>query len=117
MTRASLLEVVRQDYVRTAAAKGLPRRTVVLKHALRNALIPVITIVGINFATLLGGAVATESVFAWPGLGREVLTSINMRDYPVMMGGVLAIAAVFVSVNLLVDLSYAFVDPRIRHGE
>ena len=116
MMRSSLLEVVRQDYVRTAQAKGLPLRTVVLKHALRNSLIPVVTIVGVSFAGLLGGAVATESVFAWPGLGRELLQAVDQRDYPVVMGGTLAIAAVFVTVNLLVDLSYAFIDPRIRHG-
>lgn len=116
MTRSSLLEVIRQDYVRTAQAKGLSRAKVVLKHALRNSLIPVITIVGISFAGLLGGAVATESVFAWPGLGRELLQAVDQRDYPVVMGGTLAIAAVFVTVNLLVDLSYALIDPRIRHS-
>jgi peptide/nickel transport system permease protein len=116
MTRSSLLEVVRQDYVRTAAAKGLSRARVVLWHALRNALIPVVTIVGINFAQLLGGAVATESIFAWPGLGNEILKAIHQRDYPVVMGGVLAVATVFVAVNLLVDLSYALIDPRVRHG-
>lgn len=115
MMRSSLLEVIRQDYIRTAAAKGLSRGRVILKHALRNSLIPVLTIVGINFAGLLGGAVATEYVFAWPGLGKELLNAINLRDYPVVMGGVLCIATVFVIVNLLVDVSYAFVDPRIRH--
>ena len=116
MMRSSMLEVIRQDYVRTAQAKGLPRRTVILKHALRNSLIPVVTIVGVSFAGLLGGAVATESVFAWPGMGRELLQAVDQRDYPVVMGGTLAIAAVFVTVNLLVDLSYAFIDPRIRHA-
>ena len=115
MMRSSLLEVIRQDYIRTAAAKGLSRRVIVFKHALRNSMIPVLTIVGINFAGLLGGAVATEYVFAWPGLGKELLNAINLRDYPVVMGGVLSIATVFVIVNLLVDVSYAFVDPRIRH--
>lgn len=115
MMRSSLLEVVRQDYIRTAAAKGLPRRRIVLKHALRNSLIPVVTIVGINFAGLLGGAVATEFVFAWPGIGKELLKAINLRDYPVVMGGVLVVAGVFVLANLLVDVSYAFIDPRIRH--
>lgn len=116
MMRSSLLEVIRQDYVRTAQAKGLPRRTVILKHALRNSLIPVVTIVGVSFAGLLGGAVATESVFAWPGMGREILQAVDQRDYPVVMGGTLAIAAVFVIVNLIVDLSYALIDPRIRHS-
>ncbi len=116
MMRSSLLEVIRQDYVRTAMAKGLPRSRVVFKHALRNSLIPVVTIIGISFAGLLGGAVATESVFAWPGLGRELLQAVDQRDYPVVMGGTLAIALVFVTVNLIVDLSYAFIDPRIRHG-
>jgi len=115
MTRSSLLEVIRQDYIRTAQAKGLARRVVVLRHAMRNALIPVVTIVGISFAGLLGGAVATEAVFAWPGLGRELLQAVDQRDYPVVMGGVLCIATVFVAVNLLVDVSYAFIDPRIRH--
>ena len=116
MTRSSLLEVIRQDYVRTAQAKGLPRHVVILKHAMRNSLIPVVTIIGISFAGLLGGAVATESVFAWPGLGRELLQAVDQRDYPVVMGGTLAIASVFVVVNLLVALSYALIDPRIRHG-
>lgn len=116
MMRSSLLEVIRQDYVRTAQAKGLPRRTVIFKHALRNSLIPVITIIGVSFAGLLGGAVATESVFAWPGMGRELLQAVDQRDYPVVMGGTLAIATVFVTVNLLVDLSYALIDPRIRHS-
>ncbi|MEM7248334.1 MAG: ABC transporter permease [Acidobacteriota bacterium] len=115
MMRSSLLEVVRQDFIRTATAKGLSPKRVILKHALRNALIPVVTIVGINFAGLLGGAVATEYVFAWPGMGKELLNAINLRDYPVMMGGVLSIATVFVCVNLLVDISYAWIDPRIRH--
>jgi peptide/nickel transport system permease protein len=115
LTRSALLEVIRQDYVRTAAAKGLSRATVVVKHALRNALIPVVTIVGINFASLLGGAVATEYVFAWPGMGKELLHAVNLRDYPVVMGGVLGIATVFVIVNLGVDLCYALIDPRIRH--
>lgn len=114
MMRSSLLEVVRQDYIRTAQAKGLSRSKVMFKHALRNSMIPVVTIVGINFAGLLGGAVATEYVFAWPGIGKELLNAINLRDYPVVMGGVLGIATVFVLVNLLVDLSYAFIDPRIR---
>jgi ABC-type dipeptide/oligopeptide/nickel transport system permease component len=115
LTRASLLEVVRQDYIRTAAAKGLSRASVVLKHALRNALVPVVTIIGISFAQLLSGAIATEHVFAWPGVGSELLRAINSRDYPVIMGGVLCIATVFVVVNLLVDVSYAWIDPRIRH--
>ena len=116
MTRSSLLEVLRQDYVRTARAKGLAERRVVLAHALRNAAIPVITVIGLNVGSLLGGAILTETIFAWPGIGRMVVDAIFARDYPVVQGAVLIIALVFVIVNLLVDLSYAFLDPRIRYG-
>ncbi len=116
MTRSSLLEVLRQDYVRTARAKGLAERRVVLAHALRNAAIPVITVIGLNVGSLLGGAILTETIFAWPGIGRLVVDAIFARDYPVVQGAVLVIAVVFVVVNLVVDLSYAALDPRIRYG-
>ncbi len=115
MTRSSMLEVLRQDYVRTARAKGLPERIVIYRHALKNALIPVITTMGLQLGTLLAGAVLTESVFAWPGLGRLMVASILTRDYPLVQGTVLVLAVTFVIVNLVVDLSYSLVDPRIRY--
>ena len=112
--RSSMLEVISKDYIRTARAKGLSESAVILRHALRNAFIPVITVIGLNFAALLGGAVATETVFAWPGLGRAAVDAIRVRDLPVVEGCVLFLAFIFVLVNLLVDLSYAWIDPRIR---
>ncbi len=115
MTRSSMLEVLNQDFVRTARAKGLPDRSVVLKHALRNAMVPVITVVGLQFGALLAGAVITETVFTWPGIGRLLVDSIRARDYPVVQGSVLLIAVSFVLVNLVVDLIYGFIDPRIRY--
>ena len=115
LTRSSLLEVLGKDYIRTAQAKGLKYRVVVLKHGLRNALLPVITIVGIQFGAMLGGAVVTETVFAWPGVGRLVVNAISQRDFPLVQGGVLMMAVVFTFVNLLVDISYAVVNPRIRY--
>jgi peptide/nickel transport system permease protein len=114
MTRSSMLEVLRQDYVRTARAKGLAERTVIYRHALRNALIPVVTVVGLQFGSLLSGAVITETVFARPGLGRLAVTSILFRDYAAVQGIVLVGASVFVLVNLLVDVLYGLLDPRIR---
>jgi peptide/nickel transport system permease protein len=114
MMRSSMLEVIGKDYIRTARAKGLSERAVIVNHALRNAFIPVITIIGINFASLLGGAVATETVFAWPGLGRATVDAIRVRDLPVVEGCVIFLAFIFVMVNLLVDISYAWIDPRIR---
>ena len=114
MTRSSMLEVIRQDYIRTARAKGQSESVVVLKHALGNALIPIITVVGLQFGHLLGGAVLTESIFSIPGVGRLMVDSIKMRDFPVVQGGVLFIALSFSLINLLVDLLYAYVDPRIR---
>ena len=114
MMRSSMLEVIGKDYIRTARAKGLTSHAVILRHALRNAFIPVITIIGINFASLLGGAVATETVFAWPGLGRATVDAIRVRDLPVVEGCVMFLAFLFVIANLLVDLSYAWLDPRIR---
>lgn len=116
MTRAAMLEVLRQDYVRTARAKGMPGWIVVGKHALRNALIPVVTVAGIACGVLLGGAVVIESVFSLPGVGRLIIGAIQRRDYPVIQGGLLLTATIFVLVNLLVDLLYAALDPRIRHG-
>ncbi len=114
MMRSSMLEVIGKDYIRTARAKGVSEWAVNLRHALRNALIPVVTVIGIDFASLLGGAVATETVFAWPGLGRAVVDAIRERDLPVVEGCVIFMAFVFVIANLLVDLSYAWLDPRIR---
>ncbi len=115
LTRSSLLEVLSKDYIRTAQAKGLKQRVVVAKHALRNALLPVITIVGIQFGAMLGGAVVTETVFAWPGVGRLIVNAISQRDFPIIQGGVLMMAIIFTLVNLLVDISYALVNPRIRY--
>jgi ABC-type dipeptide/oligopeptide/nickel transport system permease component len=116
MTRSSLLEVLHQDYVRTAWAKGLAARAVVLRHALKNALIPVVTVIGLQFGSLLGGAILTETVFAWPGMGRLLVGAIVARDYPVVQGAVLVFAALFTLVNLAVDVLYAYVDPRIHYG-
>jgi ABC-type dipeptide/oligopeptide/nickel transport system permease component len=116
MTRACMLEVLRADYIRTARAKGLSERVVIYRHALRNALIPIVTIVGLQFGTLLGGAVLTETVFGWPGLGRLLVDSIGYRDYPVIQGTVLVITLGFVLVNLVVDLLYAYLDPRIHYS-
>lgn len=115
-TRASLLEVVDQDYIRTASAQGVKPMTLYLRHALRNALIPVLTVIGIDFAALLGGAVATEFVFAWPGLGKTIVRGIANRDLPVVEGGVICLCLAFVLVNLAVDLFYALIDPRVKLG-
>lgn len=115
MTRACMMEVLRQDYVRTARAKGQSERLVIYYHALRNAMLPIVTIIGLQFGTLLGGAVLTETVFAWPGIGRLLVDSIGFRDYPVIQGTVLVIAAGFVLTNLLVDILYAYLDPRIQY--
>ncbi|KAA3597993.1 MAG: ABC transporter permease [Calditrichaeota bacterium] len=114
MTRSSMLEVIRQDFVRTARAKGLSTYKVILKHTLKNAMIPVITIIGITFAQLLGGAIVTEYVFSWPGVGKLIVDAINLRDMPLVNGGVILFAATFLVVNLAVDLIYGFFDPRIR---
>jgi len=115
MTRSSMLEVVRQDYIRTARSKGLKERVVTIRHALKNALIPVVTVVGIEFGYLLGGAVITETVFARPGLGRLLVSSITSRDFPVVQGTLMLLAGSFVLVNLLVDIVYGYLDPRIRY--
>ncbi len=114
MTRSSLLEVVRQDFMATARAKGLPESVVLAKHALRNALIPVVTVIGIGLADLLVGAPLTETVFAWPGVGRLLVAAVGQRDLPVVMGAVLVFALVYVLGNLLVDLAYLVIDPRMR---
>ncbi len=116
LVRSSMLETLRHDYVVTARAKGLKERVVITRHALRNALIPSVTYIGLQFAGLLGGAIVTEQVFSRPGLGRVAITAINNRDYPLIQGTVLVAAMVYVLVNLIVDLSYAFLDPRIRNA-
>ena len=115
MTRASMLGVLREDYVRTAFAKGLAPRRVLIRHALKNASLPVVTIIGIGFALLIGGAVVTESVFALPGLGRLTVDAIIRRDYPVIQGVVLVVSGVYVLINLGIDLLYVVLDPRIRY--
>jgi peptide/nickel transport system permease protein len=115
MQRASMLEVIRSDYVRTARAKGLPERSVILKHSLKNALIPVMTIAGIDLGALLGGAILTETVFSRPGVGLMVYNAIIARDLPVVVAGVLFATLVYVIANLVVDIAYAYVDPRIRY--
>lgn len=114
MTRSSLLEVLREDYVRTARAKGLPFRTVVFVHALKNALIPVVTVIGLMLGTLLTGAVLTETLFSWPGVGRWLVASVQARDYPVLQGGVLLLAIMIVAVNVAVDVLYTWINPRLR---
>ncbi len=115
LTRSSLLEVLNRDYVRTARAKGLRGITVVYGHALKNALLPVVTVVGVQFGALLGGAIVIEVVFAWPGVGRLIVSAISQRDFPVVQGSVLMLAVVFAIANLLVDLSYSLINPRIRY--
>ncbi len=115
MTRSSMLEVLGKDYIVTARSKGLKERAITIKHALRNALIPIVTILGLRFGILLGGAVLTETVFSWPGVGRLMVDSILARDYPVVQGSVLLLALLFVLINLFVDILYAFLDPQIQY--
>lgn len=115
ITRSSMLDVLRQDFITTARAKGLAERVVVYKHALKNALIPVVTVLGLQFGILLGGAVLTETVFAWPGVGRLLVDAILRRDYPVVQGTVMLLALLFVVINLVVDVIYAYLDPRIHY--
>jgi dipeptide transport system permease protein len=117
MTRSSMLEVLREDYVRTAKAKGLSPARVVFVHALRNALVPVITVIGLLVGTLLGGAVLTETIFSWPGVGKWLIDAISRRDYPVVQGGILIVASLVIAVNLLVDVMYGLINPRIRHAK
>jgi len=115
LTRSSMLEVLRQDYVRTARAKGLEQRVVLWRHALKNAAIPIVTVVGMQIGTLLGGAVVTETIFNWPGIGKLVIDAIWRRDYPIVQAVLLLSAFAFVAINLLVDLLYTYLDPRIRY--
>ena len=115
LTRSSVLEIIRQDYVRSARAKGLAERAVIARHVLKNAINPIITVLGVQVGFLLGGAILTETVFSWPGLGSMMVRAIQARDYPLVQGGVLLIATTFVVVNLAVDLLYAIFDPRIRY--
>lgn len=114
MTRSSMLEVIRQDYISTARSKGITEGQVTVRHMLRNALIPIITAVGLQFGTLVGGSIMTETVFSWPGIGRLIVESIKSRDIPMVMGSVIFLCVIFSMVNLLVDLLYAFVDPQIK---
>lgn len=114
MTRSSMLEVIRQDYISTARAKGISERQVTFRHMLKNAMIPIVTAVGLQFGSLLGGAMLTETVFSWPGLGRLMVESINSKDIPMVMGATIFLAIMFSIVNLIVDLVYAFIDPRIK---
>lgn len=116
MSRASMLEVLNQDYIRTARAKGLREAVVIYRHALKNALIPILTVIGLQFGALLGGAVLTESVFGWPGIGLLLVDSIFARDYPMVQGIVLVFSFMFILVNLAVDILYAYIDPRIHYG-
>jgi dipeptide transport system permease protein len=116
MTRSAMLEVLSEDYVRTARAKGLPAWRVVGLHALRNALIPVVTVIGLQVSALMAGAVLTETIFSWPGVGKWLIESIARRDYPALQGGVMLISSVVIVVNLLVDVTYGLINPRIRHG-
>lgn len=115
ITRSSVLDVLRQDFITTARSKGVSERMVIYKHALKNALIPVVTVLGLQFGILLGGAVLTETVFAWPGVGRLLVDAILRRDYPVVQGTVMLLAFLFVIINLVVDIIYAFLDPRIHY--
>ena len=115
VTRSSMLEVLRQDFIRTERAKGLSERVVIYKHALRNAMVPVVTVIGLNFGLLLSGAILTETVFSWPGLGRLVVNAVYQRDYPLVVGCILIFAIVFVIVNLITDILYTFIDPRIKY--
>jgi peptide/nickel transport system permease protein len=114
-TRASMLDVLGEDYVRTARSKGLAERVVVMKHALRNAMIPILTVVGLTVAVLLGGAVVTETVFGLPGVGNLVVQAVLRRDYPVIQGALIVIAGIYVLVNLVIDLLYTLIDPRVRY--
>ena len=117
MTRSSMLDTLKQDYIRTAKAKGITDSKVDIKHALRNALMPIVTVIGLQLGSLLGGAVLTESVYSWPGLGNYTVQCIMKSDFPVIQGVVLLIAVIFVLMNLLVDVLYAFLDPRIKYAK
>ena len=110
-----MLEVMHSDYLRTAKAKGLPRRTIIVKHALRNAMIPIVTLVSLDIATMIGGAIITESIFGWPGVGRLYISAINAVDYPTIMAVVIAIGAGVVVMNIIADILYGVLDPRVRY--
>jgi peptide/nickel transport system permease protein len=114
VTRSSMLEVLRQDFIRTERAKGLSEGAVIYKHAVRNAMIPVITVIGVDFGLMLAGAILTETVFSWPGIGRYVVKAVGMRDYPAVQGSLLFFAFMFVMVNLITDILYVYIDPRIK---
>jgi peptide/nickel transport system permease protein len=116
MTRSSMLEVMRSDYIRTARAKGMRMFWVVYKHSLKNAVIPILTVIGLQMGLLLGGAILTETIFGWPGIGRYIYDAISFRDYPVIQSGILVVATIFVFINLIVDLLYAAIDPRIKYN-
>ena len=116
ISRSSMLDALNENYIETARAKGLKENRVILKHALKNALIPIVTVIGMQLGALMGGAVLTESVFAWPGLGRVLVDSIYARDYPAFQGIILFAAMLFASINLLVDMLYALIDPRIKYN-
>lgn len=115
LMRSSLLDVMSQDYIRTARAKGVAKWGVVFRHALKNAFVPVLTVIGMEFGTMLGGAVVTETIFAWPGIGRLMIQAVYNRDFPLVQACVLVISFIFVVVNLVVDLSYTLFDPRIKY--
>ncbi|MED4784884.1 ABC transporter permease [Brevibacillus choshinensis] len=117
MTRSSMLEVLNENYIRTAEAKGLKQRIVIMKHAFRNALIPILTVIGLSFATLIGGAVVTETVFNIPGIGKLIVNSVMRRDYEVIQGTILMVAACYVLINLAVDMLYAIIDPRVKYDK
>ena len=115
--RSQLLEVMNQDYIRTAHAKGLSKSAVIIKHALKNAMIPVVTFIGIDFGVMMSSAILTETIFSWPGIGLEIYLAIGQRDWPIVMGGVVLIVVAVMAINLIIDLSYALFDPRIRYGK
>lgn len=117
ITRSSMLEVMRSDFIRTARAKGLRMFWVVYRHSLKNAVIPILTVIGLQFGVLLGGAILTETIFSWPGIGRYIYEAIGYRDYPVIQSGILIIALLFVCINLIVDLLYTVIDPRIKYNK
>lgn len=117
MTRSSMLDTLQQDYIRTARAKGIDENRVIVRHALRNGLIPIITVIGLQLGSLLGGAVLTETVFSWPGIGAYTVACILKSDFPVVQGVVLLVATIFVLMNLLVDVVYGFLDPRIKYSK
>jgi ABC-type dipeptide/oligopeptide/nickel transport system permease component len=116
LVRSGMLEILEQDFVRTARAKGLGQSTVLTQHALRNALLPLVTVIGLELGSLLNGSVVIEAVFAWPGVGRVLITALGQRDIPVVEAGVFLIAGIYIALNLVVDLLYAFIDPRVRYA-